>query len=56
MAREIDSYYKRDRTHMGLDKDTPEKRPVQKKPANGKAVALQRVGGLHHRYVWKQAA
>jgi len=48
-------YYHNDRTHLGLDKDTPEKRPIRKKPPNGKVIALPRVG-LHHRYVWKKAA
>ena len=49
-------YYHQDRTHLGLDKDTPSERPVQEKPPNGKVVALPRLGGLHHRYIWKKAA
>jgi transposase InsO family protein len=49
-------YYHQDRTHYGLNKDTPELRLVEKKPEGGKIVALPRCGGLHHRYVWKQAA
>ena len=42
-------YYHRSRTHLGLDKDAPEPRPVQG-PEAGKIVALPQVGGLHHRY------
>ena len=41
---------------MSLDKDAPYKRPVQVKPKDGKLVELPRVGGLHHRYEWKEAA
>lgn len=49
-------YYHEDRTHLGLDKDSPIGRPVQKKPESGKVIALRRVGGLHHRYEWRKAA
>jgi hypothetical protein len=45
-----------DRTHLGLDKDTPAGRPVESKPDGGKLGSLPRIGGLHHRYVWKTAA
>ena len=41
--------YHRSRTHLGLDNDAPEPRPVQG-PEEGKIVALPQVGGLHHRY------
>jgi len=43
------AYYHRSRTHLGLDKDAPEPRPVQA-PGEGKIVAVPQVGGLHHRY------
>jgi hypothetical protein len=43
------AYYHRSRTHLGLDKDAPEPRPVQG-PEEGKIVAFPQVGGLHHRY------
>ncbi len=50
-------YYHNDRTHLGLDKDTPERRSVQPRPSPGvKIVELPRVGGLHHRYEWQKAA
>ena len=42
------AYYHRSRTHVGLDQDAPEPRPVQG-PEDGKIVALPQVGGLHHR-------
>ena len=42
-------YYHRSRTHLSLQKDTPDGRPIQ--PMNaGKIVAIPEVGGLHHRY------
>jgi putative transposase len=43
------SYYHRSRTHLGLNKDAPEPRPVQG-PDSGRIVACPEVGGLHHRY------
>jgi len=49
-------YYHKDRTHFGLDKDSPLGRLVQEKPEFGRVIALPRVGGLHHRYEWRRAA
>ncbi len=49
-------YYHEDRTHLALNKDTPLVRPAQESPANGKVLALPRLGGLHHRYEWREAA
>ena len=43
------AYHHRSRTHLGLDKDAPEPRPVQG-PGEGKIVAVPLLGGLHHRY------
>lgn len=37
-------------------KNTPFERPVQFEPKNGILIPLLRVGGLHHRYIWKEAA
>ena len=42
-------YYHRSRTHLGLEKDSPESRSVQG-PKAGRVVAIPEVGGLHHRY------
>ena len=50
-------YYHEDRCHLGLDKDTPNERPITPRPSPvAKVVALPKVGGLHHRYEWRQAA
>jgi transposase InsO family protein len=42
-------YYHGTRTHLSLEKDTPERRSVQP-PESGRVVAVPQVGGLHHRY------
>lgn len=42
-------YYHRTRTHLSLDKDCPQARPVTP-PAGGWIIALPEVDGLHHRY------
>ena len=47
-------YYHRSRTHLSLEKDSPEPRLVQP-PEIGPVVAVRKVGGLHHRYQ-RQAA
>jgi hypothetical protein len=47
-------YYRGSRTHLSLDKDAPEPRPVEL-PNHGNIVALPQVGGLHHRYVRRAA-
>jgi putative transposase len=47
-------YYHRSRTHLALDKDAPEFRPIEL-PATGKIAQLPQVGGLHHHYL-RQAA
>jgi transposase InsO family protein len=41
-------YYHHDRTHCGLQKQTPEKRP--RCSPRGSVLAWPRFGGLHHRY------
>ena len=43
------AYYHESRTHLSLAKDTPEPRLVHP-PEIGRIVAIQQVGGLHHRY------
>ena len=47
--RRFADYYHRSRTHLGLQKDTPESRQVQA-PEAGRIVVIPEVGGLHHRY------
>jgi len=43
----IFEYYNVSRTHMSLEKDSPEHRPIQK---DGKIVSKPILGGLHHVY------
>ena len=43
-------YYHLDRTHLGLEKDTPERRPAAKLNRSSQVVSFPRLGGLHHRY------
>ncbi len=43
-------YYHSVRTHLSLEKDAPNGRPIQS-PEQGRVVELKRVGGLHHEYV-----
>jgi putative transposase len=42
-------YYQGTRTHLSLDKDCPEPRPIMPRRI-GKVIAISQVGGLHHRY------
>jgi putative transposase len=56
LGREFIAYYHEDRSHLGLDKDTPSERPIEGKPEGAELESLERVGGLHRRYVWKAAA
>jgi len=57
LLRDYVRYYHLDRTHDGLGKDTPDRRSIETNPSNGATViSLPRVGGLHHRYGWQQAA
>jgi hypothetical protein len=42
-------FYNHDRVHQAMGKDAPDHRPPEP-PDLGKAVALPRLGGLHHRY------
>jgi putative transposase len=42
-------YYHQTRTHLGLQKDSPEPRTIQP-PEAGRVISIPEVGGLHHRY------
>ena len=56
LVRSYLAYYHEDRTHLGLAKDSPAGRKVESRPSpTARLVALPRVGGLHHRYEWRDA-
>jgi hypothetical protein len=42
--------YHQARTHLSLDKDAPDGRPIEP-PERGTIIPIPEVGGLHHRYV-----
>jgi putative transposase len=47
--RDYRAYYHTCRTHLSLNKDPPDPRPVES-PELGDVLETPRVGGLHHRY------
>ena len=49
LLRDYLAYYQSVRTHLSLDKDSPEPRAVHR-PDLGRIVETPLVGGLHHRY------
>jgi putative transposase len=57
LIRDYISYYHADRIHDSLEKDTPVMRSTSSKPnPSGRLISFPRLGGLHHRYEWQQAA
>lgn len=54
--RDYLKYYHEDRIHDSLEKDTPNRRPVEPKPA-GKATvtSMPRLGGSENRYAWRES-
>ena len=57
LVRDYIRFYHEDRTHDGLGKDTPARRPVERRKCRKtKLISLPRLGGLHHRYKWAAAA
>jgi transposase InsO family protein len=57
LIREYVSYYHHDRIHDSLEKDTPHRRSVERRPSlNSVVISNARLGGLHHRYSWRDAA
>jgi hypothetical protein len=49
--------YHEDGIHDSLEKDAPDKRPIEPKPGVTAAVtSMPRLGGLHHRNAWREAA
>ena len=49
ILREYLDYYHSCRTHLSLEKDSPDSRPVEPSEM-GKVITIPKVGGLHHRY------
>ena len=50
------AYYNAERVHTRLG-DSPEGRPTETRPSSAASVVgVPCVGGLHHRYVWAEAA
>ena len=55
LLREYVQYYNAERVHSSIG-DSPEGRAPEPRPCGPATVtALHRVGGLHHRYTWRQA-
>jgi hypothetical protein len=44
------AYYHRARTHLALEKDAPDRRPIER-ARRGTIIAIPEVGGRHHRYI-----
>jgi transposase InsO family protein len=44
------AYYHRSRTHLSLDKNTPDTRPIARPAFGHIIIQIPEVGGLHHRY------
>jgi putative transposase len=56
LLREYVDYYNADRVHTKLQ-DSPNGRPTERRPTpEAQVVGSPRVGGLHHRYEWQDAA
>jgi transposase InsO family protein len=57
LIRDYVNYHHDDRIHDSLDKDTPNRRPVETRPSPiATVISSPRLGGLHHRYSWREAA
>ena len=57
LLREFVAYYHDDRTHLALGKDPPMPRPAsRRRSTTAEVIASPRLGGLHHRYAWAEAA
>jgi transposase InsO family protein len=57
LIRDYVNYHHEDRIPDSLSKDTPTRRRAEPKPsANATVISSARLGGLHHRYTWEEAA
>jgi transposase InsO family protein len=56
LLRDYVDYYNKDRVHTRL-RDSPLGRPTESRPSSlARIVGAPRVGGLHHRNRWREAA
>ncbi len=57
LGRDYLGYYHDDRTHIGLNKGTPANRAIEQRLTRSTHISsAPRIGGLHHRYSWSEAA
>jgi len=57
LMRDYIRYYHEDRIHDALNKETPRGRLIERRETDDDTVTgMPRVGGFHHRYVWRAAA
>jgi transposase InsO family protein len=57
LIRDYVNYHHDDRIHAALEKDTPNRRPVEQRPTvTATVISMPRLGGLHHRYAWREVA
>jgi hypothetical protein len=57
LSLEYVRYYQDDRTHLGLNKETPGGQSTQMRPDLHRTIRAEpRIGGLHPRYTWSAAA
>jgi transposase InsO family protein len=54
LLKEYAAYYNGSRTHLGLEKDSPESRAIERESA-GPVQSEEVLGGLHHRYFRRAA-
>ncbi len=57
LMKEYIDYYKGDRCHLSVGRDSPLGRDVQETPLGfSKVKSIPKLSGLQHKYEWKQAA
>ena len=57
LGRDYLAYYHQDRPHIALNKNTPAQRAVERRSRSQTGIiSISRLGGLHHRYCWSEAA
>ncbi len=56
LLRDYVNYYNTERVHTVI-RDAPDGRAIQTRPSSdARIIGLPRVGGLHRRYIWQEAA